>query len=84
MRGFRRSQAPESDRLARARRRVEKMGASELLEWAEVAISGMGRGFLDYRKEEEVVSLLEIRDEALPALTALVDELIMRNEAARS
>lgn len=59
------------------------MSTTALLEWADNAVSGMGKGFSDYRQEEQIESLLEIR-EALPALTALVGELITRNEAASS
>lgn len=72
---------PEAQLLTKARKRVAKMATSDLMEWAETAISGMGRGLSDYQREEAPEALLEIRDTALPALTALVDELLLRYEA---
>ena len=70
--------------LAKARRRVAKMQVHDLMEWADLVISGMGRGLTDYRDKETVESLLELRDIGLPALTAVLDELLLRYEAANS
>jgi hypothetical protein len=83
VKGLLKGRQEDSPALARARRRVAKLGTTELLEWADTAVTGAGRAFSDYRREEQAESLLEIR-EALPALAALVDELILRNEAANS
>ena len=68
--------------LHRARNRVAEMSTFALLEWADVAGSGMAKGFQDYRRESARESLLEIRS-ALIALTALNDELLERNEAGQ-
>lgn len=62
-----------------ARRRVQKMSVHELINWADVAGSGMAKGFMDYRKEGNLDSLLEIRD-ALVALSEVTEELIIRGE----
>lgn len=70
----------DEEELARARRRVARMSVNELLDWADAAGSGMAKGFSDYRKEGEMVSLEDIRV-GLIALTALTDELIGRHEA---
>lgn len=83
MKGLRKLPADKPE-LARARKRVAKMGTTELMEWADTVISGMGKGFNDFRREEDEASLLEIRDHALPGLIALVDELLLRHEAANS
>lgn len=76
--------ATESPELAKARKRVAKLGNRELYEWLDSAISGIGKGFSDYRSQEQVESLLEIRDHAIPGLVAIVDEFILRWEAAES
>jgi hypothetical protein len=73
----------DSPNLAKARKRVAKLGTPPLLDWAENTVTAMGRSFSDYRREEAVESLVELRDEALPAMIALVDELILRYEASR-
>jgi hypothetical protein len=65
---------------ARARQRVTKLATYDLLEWADVAGSGMSKAFMDYRRHDNVESLLEVRT-ALTALSALVDELVERHEA---
>lgn len=70
--------------VARARKRVARMAVTEMLSWADTAVSGVGRGFSDYVRDGQVESLLEIRDQALPALIAVVEELIAKDEAARS
>lgn len=75
---------PESPVLARARKRVAKLGDMDLLTHAEAIVSGAGRAFSDYAQHGQPESLMEIRDEALPALTAIVDELLLRDEAASS
>lgn len=63
-----------------AKRRVRKISTSELLEWADVASSAMGRGFSDYRSQDRVESLEEIRL-ATVTMAALVEELKARHEA---
>lgn len=70
----------DEEDLARARRRVTRMSINELLDWADAAGSGMAKGFADYRKEGNMVSLEDIRL-GLISLTALTDELIGRHEA---
>jgi hypothetical protein len=70
----------DDQQLAAARRRVAKMGTNELLNWADVAGSGMAKGFSDYRREGDVLSLDEIHL-ALISLTAVTDELIIRGES---
>jgi hypothetical protein len=65
---------------ARMEKRVRGMANYELLEWADVAGSGMAKAFSDYRREADEVSLIEIR-EGLMALWALTRELDLRRLA---
>lgn len=65
--------------LEKARERVKLMQSYDLLEWADVAGSGMSKGFMDYRRHSYVESLREIRS-TLMQLVALTDELIERKE----
>jgi hypothetical protein len=61
-------------------KRVAKMSNYELLEWADVAGSGMAKAFSDYRREPVEDSLIEIR-EGLQALWSLTRELDLRRKA---
>lgn len=62
----------------KCRARVRRMSRTELLDWADVAGSGMAKGFMDYRKHGVVDSLEEIRL-SLVQLAALVEELRERD-----
>lgn len=66
--------------VAKARKRVARMSTHEMLEWADVAGSGMAKAFGDYRKEGAPEALDEIR-QALLALSAVTDELAARQDA---
>ena len=73
---------PEVDGPERrkAARRVAKMSTHELLNWADAATMGVDKGFQDYRKEGDPVSLEEIRI-GLIGLEAITLELLLRDEA---
>lgn len=77
------SDVSEDAELASARRRVRKVSTHDLLEWADAAGSGMAKGFGDYRKDRELVSLEEIRT-ALMSLLAVTDELYARQDGENS
>ena len=64
----------------KALRRVRKMSTHELLNWADAATMGIDKGFQDYRKEGDPVSLEEIRI-GLVGLEAITLELLIRDEA---
>jgi hypothetical protein len=66
--------------LRKARARVQKMSIHELLGWADGAGSGMAKAIDDYRRQNDMASLEEVRT-ALIALSAVVDELQVRHEA---
>lgn len=55
------------------------MSAAEMHVWAEVAASGVGRCFSDYRSHGTVESLHEVRA-AVTGLSAIAEELISRHE----
>jgi hypothetical protein len=63
-----------------AEQKVGKLSSSALLDFADAAGSGMARGYMDYRSQARVESLLEIRH-ALMTLWALNEQLIQRSEA---
>lgn len=65
--------------LAKASKRVTKIGTHELLELADAYGSGMAAGFMDYRKHGDKQSIDEISD-GLLALQAIVGELTLRAE----
>lgn len=69
---------PEEDRLrAKARKRLSRLGTHEILNWADMAGSGMAKGLDDYRRNADAESLAEIRN-GLIALLAAVDEITGR------
>jgi hypothetical protein len=81
---MRKSKDPDGDPASvKARRRVMRLGTNELLNWADVASSGLMRGFEDYRKTGDVFALDEIKI-TLVSLAALTDELIIRHEVENS
>lgn len=70
----------DSVKYTQMEKRVAKMGNYELLEWADVAGSGMAKAFSDLRKENSQDTILEIQ-EGLQALWALTRELSLRGQA---
>jgi hypothetical protein len=64
--------------LKQASRRVQKMSTNDLLNWADVAGSGMAKGFMDYREHGDIESLAEI-GLAVITLHAVVLELKARS-----
>ena len=52
--------AVDQNLLKQATRRVRKMSTNDLLNWADVAGSGMAKGFMDYREHGDYTSLAEI------------------------
>ena len=69
----------DQELLARAIQRCAGRSTTELLDWADVAGSGMARGFGDFRKHGDLASLEEI-GLALFTLQAVVLELKVRAE----
>ncbi len=67
---------------ARMARRVQRMDSSALLEWADLATSGMQRQLDDFRKHPDESHLGEI-NVALLGMGAVVDELALRMRQAR-
>jgi hypothetical protein len=67
---------------ARMARRVQRMDSSALLEWADLAASGMQRQLDDFRKNPDESHLGEI-NVALLGMGAVVDELALRMRQAR-
>jgi hypothetical protein len=67
---------------ARMARRVQRMDSSALLEWADLATSGMQRQLDDFRKSPDESHLGEI-NVALLGMGAVVDELALRMRQAR-
>jgi hypothetical protein len=63
----------------KACKRVRVMSVRELLDWTDVAGSGMARCLMDYRKQQDMASLLEVRN-TLITMYALVTELMVRDE----
>jgi hypothetical protein len=70
----------DQELLRTAHRRVAKRATTELLDWADVAGSGMARGFQDYREQGTLASLEEI-GLGLITLHAVVLELKARAAA---
>lgn len=67
------------EELRVARQRVRKMSVHDLLAWADSAGTGMAKALGDYRRENDSISLEEIRT-GLVALSAVIDELTVRHE----
>lgn len=70
--------ATDQELLKKATRRVRKQSTHDLLEWADVAGSGMAKGFSDYREHGDYASLAEI-GLGLITLHAVVLELKARS-----
>jgi hypothetical protein len=69
--------AVDQNLLKQASRRVRKLSTHDLLEWSDVAGSGMAKGFMDYREHGDYTSLAEI-GLAVITLHAVVLELKAR------
>jgi hypothetical protein len=73
----------DADTYARAARRVKKMTDQALLDWTDMAGSGMEKGFRDFAAEEKPEIALCSLDEislALVSLWALNEELKLRHQ----
>jgi len=60
--------------LERASKRCSRLSTSQLLNWAEQALNGMGKGFDDFRDHGEQSSVEDIRL-GLLSMLAVVTEL---------
>lgn len=69
----------DSKEYNEAVKKASRMSATSMLDWIDVAGSGMAQGFLDYRRHGEIESLYEIR-RAVSQIQALTEELIIRHE----
>jgi hypothetical protein len=61
-------------------KRVSRLSEGELLEWADVAGSGIARTLRDYQRSHES-ALLEEAQEAISALQGVIDTLVARDKS---
>lgn len=61
----------------KSRKRVSQLETYQLLDWADAAASGMGKGFQDHRLHGDFESIGEI-EAALITLWAVKEELVTR------
>ena len=69
----------DSKEYNEATKKASRMSTTSMLDWIDVAGSGMAQGFSDYRRHGEIESLYEIR-RAVSQIQALTEELIIRHE----
>ena len=69
----------DSKEYNEAVKKVSRMSTTSMLDWIDVAGSGMAQGFSDYRRHGDLDSLYEIR-RAISQIQALTEELIIRAE----
>ena len=65
---------------AKASKSVRTMSVRELLDWTDVAGTGMAKCLMDYRRGRDLASLCELRN-TLITMYALCDELLLRDKA---
>jgi hypothetical protein len=77
------SQVPgwDTDFYGRVVQRVKHLDEYTMIQWADIAGTGMAQGFADYQKHSTVESLDEIK-QGLQQLWAVAQELSLRYEAA--
>lgn len=69
----------DSKEYNEAVKKASRMSTTSMLDWIDVAGSGMAQGFSDYRRHGDIESLYEIR-RAISQIQALTEELIIRHE----
>ena len=70
----------DRDNHRKAGKRVYVMSVRELLDWTDVAGTGMAKCLQDYRRGQDLASLLEMRN-TLVTMYALNEELLLRDAA---
>lgn len=73
---------PTDDVREKVAKRVSRLSEGELLDWADVAGSGIARNLRDFQRNHDLSLLIEARD-AVSALQGVIDTLADREMRAK-
>lgn len=73
---------PTDDVREKVTKRVSRLSEGELLDWADVAGSGIARNLRDFQRSHDLSLLIEARD-AVSALQGVIDTLADREMRAK-